>query len=249
MIRLPFQGGWGFMLASAGFVILSSRRLLGKMRWLRWSCLALAAGLMVISLTAARMRVTPQVTVMGAGYHTAVLVEDAGESAMIAGGEVYGAEDMVQAGYHGQTDTLVFTGNCLTDLEETLRESEKVKRVVLRKDYADLFPGWVDAVLQRHGAEGIFLNEGEPLALGSFTMEFQKKGLKLVKAGWSMNCGGEAREREVYVVEYASVGSLKKAQGAAEIIYAQPYSQRGLDEPVTNGYNTIRNGAWVKRWP
>ena len=146
-------------------------------------------------------------------------------------------------------DTLVFSGTRLTDLEAVLLEAGNVQRVVMRKSYADIFPGWVDRLLSRYGAECVLLTENEPLALGTFTMCFEDKGVILMKKGWTMNCGGEAQAGSVYVVPYASNGNLRRAKEAAEIIYAQPYAQRGLDEPVINGYNIIRHGAWVKRWP
>jgi len=249
MLHLPFQGGWGWMLASAGFVLLSAPRLLGKKCWLRWTCQGLAGCMLIVSLAVSQRRAVPQVTVIGSGYEAAVLVEDTRESTLIVAGEVYGADDAASAGYGAGVDTVVFAGNRFTDLEAALMASETIQRVVIHKSYADSFPGWVDALLARYAVEGVLLEENEPLALGTFTMHFEDKGVILMKKGWTMTCGGKARTNCVHVVPYASDGSLKRAKEAAEIIYAQPYAQRGLDEPVARGYNIVRHGAWVKRWP
>jgi len=249
MLHLPFQGGWGFMLASAALVLMASPRILGKKKWLRRTCLVLAAGMLVISLAASQMRAVPRVIVIGAGYHTAVLVEDTRESALIVSDEVYGAGDAAKSGYRGNVDTLVFHGTRLSDLETALQEVGDIKRVVIRQSYAEDFPDWVDTLLERRGMSCVLLEDDAPLALGTFTMQYKGEGVILQKNEWTLRYAGKAEGEDIYVVDYASGGAWKRAESADTIVYAQPYSQRGLDEPVANGYNTIRHGAWLRQWP
>ena len=111
-------------------------------------------------------------------------------------------------------------------------------------------PGWLAALAQRYCFELVALEDGQPMAIGSFTFAFrQEGGLELLRGSWRATYGGTAEEGGLHVVDRATAGALRKAKGAAQAIYSNPYASQGLDEPVVNGYNNSRQGAWVKMWP
>lgn len=249
MLRVPLVGGWGFCAASSALVLLASPRLLGKKRWMRWGCLSTAgAMLLCAALSGAAQR--PQVAVLGNGLDTALYVQDRGEAALICRDALYGAEQAAQASYRGYTDTLIYTGDSMTKLEEAVHNQGGVNRVIVRAAYAETIPGWLTALARRYCFELVALEDGQPMAIGSFTLAFrQEGGLELMRGQWRVTYGGVAEEGGTHVVDRATAGGLRKAQSAALAIYSNPYASQGLDEPVVNGYNNSRQGAWVKAWP
>ena len=249
LMRLPMQNSWIFVLLSSIFVLLAAPRLLGKKRWLRWNCLVLAGCMLAASFAAAKVNLKPRVVVIGSGYETAVWVEDSAESALIADRDVFGAADAVASGYHGKVHTIVFIGKRLADLEAILQEFPQAQRVVMAQGYAQTCPEWVNALMERYRMKSVLLKEDEMIAMGNFTIQMRERSALLMKDTWNMTCGGEAVEGSIHVVPYASRWNEKRAEKAAEIVYAQPYSHNTLDESLINGYNTIREGVWVKEFP
>lgn len=169
---------------------------------------------------------------------------------MICRDALYGAEQAAQASYRGYTDTLIYTGDSMTKLEEAVHNQGGVNRVIVRAAYAETIPGWLTALARRYCFELVALEDGQPMAIGSFTLAFrQEGGLELMRGQWRVTYGGVAEEGGTHVVDRATAGGLRKAQSAALAIYSNPYASQGLDEPVVNGYNNSRQGAWVKAWP
>ncbi len=250
MLRVPLAGGWGFCAASSALVLLASPRLLGKKRWMRWGCLSTAGAMLLLCAALSGAAQRPQVAALGSGLDTALYVQDRGETALICRDALYGAEQAAQASYRGYTDTLVYTGDSMAKLEEAVGDQAGVSRVIVRAAYADRIPGWLAALAQRYCFELVALEDGQPMAIGSFTFAFrQEGGLELLRGSWRATYGGTAEEGGLHVVDRATAGALRKAKGAAQAIYSNPYASQGLDEPVVNGYNNSRQGAWVKMWP
>lgn len=250
MLRVPLVGGWGFCAASSALVLLASPRLLGKKRWMRWGCLSTAGAMLLLCAALSGAAQRPQVAVLGSGLDTALYVQDRGETALICRDALYGAEQAAQASYRGYTDTLIYTGDSMTKLEEAVHNQGGVNRVIVRAAYAETIPGWLTALARRYCFELVALEDGQPMAIGSFTLAFrQEGGLELMRGQWRVTYGGVAEEGGTHVVDRATAGGLRKAQSAALAIYSNPYASQGLDEPVVNGYNNSRQGAWVKAWP
>lgn len=250
MLRVPLVGGWGFCAASSALVLLASPRLLGKKRWMRWGCLSTAGAMLLLCAALSGAAQRPQVAVLGSGLDTALYVQDRGETALICRDALYGAEQAAQASYRGYTDTLIYTGDSMTKLEEAVHNQGGVNRVIVRAAYAETIPGWLTALARRYCFELVALEDGQPIAIGSFTLAFrQEGGLELMRGQWRVTYGGVAEEGGTHVVDRATAGGLRKAQSAALAIYSNPYASQGLDEPVVNGYNNSRQGAWVKAWP
>ncbi len=250
MLRVPLVGGWGFCAASSALVLLASPRLLGKKRWMRWGCLSTAGAMLLLCAALSGAAQRPQVAVLGSGLDTALYVQDRGETALICRDALYGAEQAAQASYRGYTDTLIYTGDSMTKLEEAVHNQGGVNRVIVRAAYAETIPGWLTALARRYCFELVALEDGQPMAIGSFTLAFrQEGGLELMRGQWRVTYGGMAEEGGTHVVDRATAGGLRKAQSAALAIYSNPYASQGLDEPVVNGYNNSRQGAWVKAWP
>ena len=250
MLRVPLVGGWGFCAASSALVLLASPRLLGKKRWMRWGCLSTAGAMLLLCAALSGAAQRPQVAVLGSGLDTALYVQDRGETALICRDALYGAEQAAQASYRGYTDTLIYTGDSMTKLEEAVHNQGGVNRVIVRAAYAETIPGWLTALARRYCVELVALEDGQPIAIGSFTFAFrQEGGLELMRGQWRVTYGGMAEEGGTHVVDRATAGGLRKAQSAALAIYSNPYASQGLDEPVVNGYNNSRQGAWVKAWP
>jgi ComEC/Rec2-related protein len=250
MLRVPLVGGWGFCAASSALVLLASPRLLGKKRWMRWGCLSTAGAMLLLCAALSGAAQRPQVAVLGSGLDTALYVQDRGETALICRDALYGAEQAAQASYRGYTDTLIYTGDSMTKLEEAVHNQGGVNRVIVRAAYAETIPGWLTALARRYCFELVALEDGQPMAIGSFTFAFrQEGGLELMRGQWRVTYGGVAEEGGTHVVDRATAGGLRKAQSAALAIYSNPYASQGLDEPVVNGYNNSRQGAWVKAWP
>ena len=250
MLRVPLVGGWGFCAASSALVLLASPRLLGKKRWMRWGCLSTAGAMLLLCAALSGAAQRPQVAVLGSGLDTALYVQDRGETALICRDALYGAEQAAQASYRGHTDTLIYTGDSMTKLEEAVHNQGGVNRVIIRAAYAETIPGWLTALARRYCFELVALEDGQPMAIGSFTFAFrQEGGLELMRGQWRVTYGGVAEEGGTHVVDRATAGGLRKAQSAALAIYSNPYASQGLDEPVVNGYNNSRQGAWVKAWP
>ena len=250
MLRVPLVGGWGFCAASSALVLLASPRLLGKKRWMRWGCLSTAGAMLLLCAALSGAAQRPQVAVLGSGLDTALYVQDRGETALICRDALYGAEQAAQASYRGYTDTLIYTGDSMTKLEEAVHNQGGVNRVIVRAAYAETIPGWLTALARRYCFELVALEDGQPMAIGSFTLAFrQEGGLELMRGQWRVTYGGVAEEGGTHVVDRATAGGMRKAQSAALAIYSNPYASQGLDEPVVNGYNNSRQGAWVKAWP
>lgn len=250
MLRVPLVGGWGFCAASSALVLLASPRLLGKKRWMRWGCMSTAGAMLLLCAALSGAAQRPQVAVLGSGLDTALYVQDRGETALICRDALYGAEQAAQASYRGYTDTLIYTGDSMTKLEEAVHNQGGVNRVIVRAAYAETIPGWLTALARRYCFELVALEDGQPMAIGSFTLAFrQEGGLELMRGQWRVTYGGVAEEGGTHVVDRATAGGLRKAQSAALAIYSNPYASQGLDEPVVNGYNNSRQGAWVKAWP
>ena len=250
MLRVPLVGGWGFCAASSALVLLASPRLLGKKRWMRWGCLSTAGAMLLLCAALSGAAQRPQVAVLGSGLDTALYVQGRGETALICRDALYGAEQAAQASYRGYTDTLIYTGDSMTKLEEAVHNQGGVNRVIVRAAYAETIPGWLTALARRYCFELVALEDGQPMAIGSFTFAFrQEGGLELMRGQWRVTYGGVAEEGGTHVVDRATAGGLRKAQSAALAIYSNPYASQGLDEPVVNGYNNSRQGAWVKAWP
>ncbi len=250
MLRVSFAGGWGYCAASSALVLLASPRLLGKKRWLRWTCLGTAGVMLIISVLVAGVNQRPQVAVLSSGLDTALYVQDHGQTALICRDALYGAEAVAEASYQGTTDTLIYTGGSLAKLEEALRNQEGIRRIVVRREYAETLPGWLEDLAQRYQVQLVALEQERPLAVGGFTVAFRQGGsLELMRGDWRVSYGGTARAGTIHVVDRATSSALRKAQSAALTIYSNPYAQGGLDEPVVNGYNNSRQGAWVQTWP
>ena len=250
MLRVPLVGGWGFCAASSALVLLASPRLLGKKRWMRWGCLSTAGAMLLLCAALSGAAQRPQVAVLGSGLDTALYVQDRGETALICRDALYGAEQAAQASYRGYTDTLIYTGDSMTKLEEAVHNQGGVNRVIVRAAYAETIPGWLTALARRYCFELVTLEDGRPMAIGSFTFAFrQEGGLELMRGQWRVTYGGVAEEGGTHVVDRATAGGMRKAQSAALAIYSNPYASQRLDEPVVNGYNNSRQGAWVKAWP
>lgn len=250
MLRIPFIGGWGFCTASSALVLLASPRLLGKKRGLRWGCLALAGAALFVSIAISGASQRAQVAVLSNGLDTALYVQDDTQTALICRDALYGAGAFAQASYRGHTDTLIYTGNSMAKLEEAMRDQAGLKRVVVAQAYAQTMPGWLEALAQRYQVELVALEEERPMAIGGFTFTFrQGGGLELLRGSWQATYGGEAKRGGFHVVDRATASGLRKAQGAALAVYSDPYAHEGLDEPVGNGYNNSRRGAWLKTWP